>query len=68
MNPERFERVREVYHAVLDRPSGERAAFLEQACSGDAALRDEIQSLLAAGEEAGSFLAAPETALETQPL
>ena len=68
MNPERFERVREVYHAVLDRPSGERAAFLEQACSGDAALRDEIQSLLAAGEEAGSFLAVPETALETQPL
>jgi serine/threonine protein kinase len=68
VNRERFERVREIYHALLDQPSSERAVFLEQACSGDTALRDEIQSLLAAGEEAGSFLALPETASETQPL
>jgi serine/threonine protein kinase/tetratricopeptide (TPR) repeat protein len=36
--------------------SAERAAFLQQACGGDAALRAEIESLLQAERDAGSFL------------
>jgi tetratricopeptide (TPR) repeat protein/serine/threonine protein kinase len=36
--------------------SAERAAFLQQACGGDAALRAEIESLLRAARDAGSFL------------
>src|SRR5437867_107430 len=36
----------------------ERAAFLDQACAGDPALRNSVDSLLAA-YEAGSFLETP---------
>jgi len=67
MTPQRFERVSEIYHAALDRPSDQRAAFVEQACASDAELRREVQSLLAAHANAGRFMAAaPEPALETQ--
>ena len=69
MSPQLFQRVREIYHAALDRPSDERSSFLEQACSGDAALQREVRSLLDADAEAGSFLAAPtEAGLDTQLL
>ena len=68
MSPQRFQRVREIYHAALDRPSDERSSFLEQACSGDAALQQEVQSLLKADAEAGTFMAtAAEAGLDTQP-
>ena len=39
-------RVRELFEAACDLPSGERSAFLETACAGDPALRDEVRSLL----------------------
>jgi len=67
MTPERFQRVSEIYHAALDRPAGERAAFVEQMCPGDGELRREVESLLAADANAGPFMAAaPEPAMETQ--
>ncbi|MEQ1912195.1 MAG: hypothetical protein ABMA15_25470 [Vicinamibacterales bacterium] len=47
MPPERFVRIESLYHAALSRSAGERAAFLEDACSGDEALRREVESLLA---------------------
>src|SRR5438132_11003457 len=37
----------------------ERAAYLEQACGGNALLREEVESLLAALENAGDFLRRP---------
>jgi serine/threonine protein kinase len=37
----------------------QRAAFLEQACAGDLALRQRVERLLHRHEHAGSFLAAP---------
>jgi serine/threonine protein kinase/tetratricopeptide (TPR) repeat protein len=37
----------------------ERAAYLERACAGDAALREEVEGLLAALEKAGDFLRQP---------
>jgi len=57
MTSQRFQRVREIYHAALDRPSDQRAVFLEQVCSDDAGLRQEVQSLLAAEAQAGTFMA-----------
>jgi len=47
MTPERWQRVSDLYEAVLDRPASEREAFVADACAGDSALRREIQSLLA---------------------
>ena len=45
--PNRWSRVEALYHAVQERAAGERAAFLEAACEGDAALRRDVESLLA---------------------
>ncbi|HEU4937838.1 MAG TPA: protein kinase [Vicinamibacterales bacterium] len=51
------DRVSEIYHRALDRPPEHRAAFLDEACGTDAALRAEVESRLA--YDAGSFLEAP---------
>src|SRR5437870_3248246 len=37
-------------------PAGERAAYLDEACAGNAALRQRVEELLRASEEAGGFL------------
>jgi serine/threonine protein kinase len=47
MTPSRWQQIEAIYHAALERAPAERAAFLEQACSGDADLRREVESLLA---------------------
>ena len=56
MNPERYERVREIFHAALDLERAERAEFLLRICGDDAALRAEVESLLAARDRAAPFL------------
>jgi eukaryotic-like serine/threonine-protein kinase len=43
-------------HAMGLTSAEERAAYLQQACAGDSALQAEIESLLQADREAGSFL------------
>ena len=48
--------------AALDRPAEERAAFLEDACHGDDALRHEIESLLAHASPAERFIEQPAVA------
>ena len=55
----RHERIREVFQAALDKPAGERAAFLRQACAGDADLHRDVASLLEAHAAAGPFLEQP---------
>lgn len=64
MNSERFERVREIYHAALDHPPEQRPELVAQMCSGDTALQQEIQSLLMAEAEAsGKFMATSDGAI-----
>jgi predicted ATPase len=57
MSPQRHRLAGEVYHAALDRPAQERAAFVAEACGDDEGLRREVESLLAAHERAEGFLA-----------
>lgn len=57
MTPQRHRQAGELYHAALERTPQERAAFLAEVCGGDEALRREVESLLAAHEQAGGFLA-----------
>lgn len=52
----RWEQVKTLLTEALDKPAGERTAFVYAACGEDAALREELQSLLAAHKEAGTFL------------
>ena len=51
--------LRDLLQRAADLPAAKRGAFLDDACAGDAALRAELKSLLAALEGAGEFLAAP---------
>jgi tetratricopeptide (TPR) repeat protein len=44
---ERWRRVDGILEAALELPAGERAAFLERTCGGDAELRREVEALLA---------------------
>ena len=59
MDAERWKQVDSLLQAALERPPDERDAFLRQTCVDDDALEREIRSLLAAREEAGSFLESP---------
>src|SRR5215475_13553212 len=58
MTPERYQQIGQLYHAALAMEPSQRAAYLEQACSGDEALRREVESLLAANEQGADFLEA----------
>jgi serine/threonine protein kinase len=53
-----------VLNAALELRPAERAAFLEQACAGDAILRQQVEALLQSHEQAESFLEAPPAGLD----
>src|SRR5690349_8398856 len=48
-----------ILNEVLELPPGERADYLDKTCAGDAALRQEVDALLQAHEQASSFLESP---------
>ena len=56
MNAERWVEVERLFHAAFDRPPSDRPHFLRQACGGDAALYDEVQSLLDESDPDDAFL------------
>jgi len=55
----RWDRVKQVFQAALERRPQTRPAFLDGACGDDRPLRAEVESLLRAHEEAGSFAERP---------
>nr|MBA3766124.1 serine/threonine protein kinase [Acidobacteriota bacterium] len=59
MKAERLHQVSPVFRQAVEVPPDERAAFLDAACSGDAALREDVERLIAAHERAGSFIESP---------
>src|ERR1043165_4847986 len=59
MTPERWQKVKEIFHAALDKPAAERSVFVAQACGGDDELRKEVESLLASSEKDGGFIDSP---------
>jgi len=59
MPAERSQQIEQLYHQARERDPRDRAAFLEQACAGDAALRRELESLLAEDDRVRSFLETP---------
>jgi eukaryotic-like serine/threonine-protein kinase len=59
MKSERWKRIEEIYDAVLERTPAQRDAFLAQACGGDDLLRRDVEKLIAAHDNAGSFLGSP---------
>jgi serine/threonine protein kinase/Tol biopolymer transport system component len=59
MTPERWRHIERLYHAALERDTGERAAFLAEACDGDEALRGEVESLIRCDTRAERFIESP---------
>lgn len=59
MTPELWQRVNEILLQSWELDSGDRAAFLDQACRDEPELRSKIESVLAADRRIGDFLASP---------
>jgi serine/threonine protein kinase len=59
MNPERWKQIDELLQATMELPEQDRTEFLRHACGEDHALVEEVQSLMTARHEAGSFLKNP---------
>ena len=59
MTPERWRQAKELFAEALEFAPAERAEFLDKVCSGDEALRAELESLLAEERAAGDFLSSP---------
>jgi serine/threonine protein kinase/Tol biopolymer transport system component len=59
MQPERWKQVERLYYSALEHEKWQRAAFLQQACAGDAALLQEVQSLLDCDDRAPNFMNVP---------
>ncbi len=59
MQPERWSRLEEIYHAAMEREEGQRAAFLENSCADDHDLRLEVESLIAHAQKGGRIIDQP---------
>jgi formylglycine-generating enzyme required for sulfatase activity len=59
MTSERWQQVEKLYQAALEREPSQRAAFLKEACAGDEALRQEVESLLGYQTQAERFIETP---------
>ncbi len=56
---DRWSEIERIYHAALGCDKSARPAFLAKACPGAQGLRQEVESLLAADEQAENFLKTP---------
>ena len=59
MDQKRWGQIKEIYSRALDLCDEGREDFLAEACAGDADLRCEVESLLVAHDDAGTFLQSP---------
>lgn len=59
--------VKRIHQSALDVDPSERAAFVDESCGGDEALRRDVQSLLTYAAEAESFLERPAVDIAPTP-
>jgi len=59
---DRWQRVNQIFEAALEFAAEERRAFVSGACNGDESLRQDVESLLAAHNEAQNFMERPAVA------
>jgi serine/threonine protein kinase/tetratricopeptide (TPR) repeat protein len=55
MRAEHWHQVTEIFHAARERDPVQRVTFLAEACRGDPTLRQEVEAMLAAHDDAGRF-------------
>ena len=59
MTTESLNRAKELFIAALDVAPADRQAFIADRCGADARLREHVEALVAAHDDAGSFLSSP---------
>src|SRR5437870_352330 len=59
MTPERYRQIDQIFQAALGLEPEPRAAYLDEVCSGDDKLRQEVDSLITSDERGLSFLDEP---------
>lgn len=69
MRPERWKVVEQILEAALEKAPDARSAFIAASCRGDEELRREVETLIKAYDQAGSFIEDPLLAsISTAPL
>ena len=64
VDPARLQAIEAIFHAALDVETGRLEEFLDERCAGDASLRRDVESLLAAHRQTGSFIDTPIATLD----
>src|SRR5262249_41736445 len=68
MTPERWQQVDRILEEALGLPPDERGRFLDRICASDHALRQDVEAVLQAHSDAGTFLNDPALALAAKQL
>src|SRR5712691_7419977 len=68
MKPERWQQIKALLQAALEREPDQRAAFLAAACADDESLRSDVESFIGSYEQAGNFIEAPAFELMAESL
>ncbi len=56
MADQRWQRVQDIFHTALERPTAERSEYLNVACAADSAIRIEVEALLTAHKQSPDFM------------
>jgi hypothetical protein len=59
MEPGRWHRITEMYHATIARRPEERASFLGEECQGDEGLRKKVEAMVKSHEQSSDFIELP---------
>src|SRR5262249_53883849 len=59
VTPQRWRQIKAVFQVAAELEPGRRAAYLDQACAGEPALRREVEALLSASGDAEDFIEKP---------
>ena len=66
MKPEQWQKIDKLFHSLLALEPDKRAAFLAEACAGDESLREQIEALITAHDQAGGFIERPALEVEAR--
>ena len=56
MTPEKWQKINEIFESVVDLDIDKKKSFIEKACGDDESLIREVESLLEANDQAGTFI------------
>jgi serine/threonine-protein kinase len=68
MEPWRWGRITDIYHATIARPPEERALFIGDECHGDESLRKQVEAMVKSHERSGNFIESPAFAVAPELL